>query len=189
LLTATRGNQLPELRWRSLGGLGGVAHDFGGAPDQTEERITAYNECFIDATPEAVFAVLSDAGSYDRWVVSAKDVRDADSSWPEPGSRLYHSVGVGPLVLKDSTKVILSVAPRRLLLAARGRPFGVAHIDFELTHERTGTRVRLREWVAKPWFFAALNPVLDPLVRLRNAETLRRLTGVVTGRRGAEARA
>ena len=64
---------------------------------------------------------------------------------------------------------------------------GIAHIDFELTPERGGTHVRLRESVAEPWFLAALNPVLDPLVRVRNAETLRRLTGVVTSATNTEA--
>jgi hypothetical protein len=128
-----------------------------------------------------VFAVLADPDSYDRWVVGAKNVRDADTAWPEPGAQLHHTFGVGPVVLKDSTKVVASDAPRHLLLRARGRPFGIAHVDFELLVERSGTCVRLREWVVAPRFLAALNPALEPLVRMRNAETLRRLTNVVTG--------
>ena len=147
----------------------------------------AYNESFFNATPEDIFAVLSDPGSYEHWVVGAKEIRDADSNWPQPGSRLYHSVGIGPIVVKDSTKVLVSEGPSHLRLQARGRPFGIAHIDFELTPERGGTRVQLRESVAEPWFLAALNPVLDPLVRVRNAETLRRLTGVVTSAINTEA--
>jgi hypothetical protein len=59
-------------------------------------------------------------------------------------------------------------------------PVGVAHVDFELAAERGGTRVLLREWVAEPWFVAAFNLILDPLIRVRNAETLRRLNDVVT---------
>jgi uncharacterized protein YndB with AHSA1/START domain len=147
---------------------------------RNEERTTAINQCFINAAPNAVFAVLSDPQSYDRWVVGATAVRDADASWPEPGSRLHHTVGVGPIALQDSTSVIASDPPRHLRMRARGRPFGSAHIDFELAAERHGTRVRLREWIAEPWFVAAFNLLFDPLIHVRNAETLRRLTDVVT---------
>ena len=59
-----------------------------------------------------------------------------------------------------------------------------AHVDFELVAQRRGTRVRLRQCVVKPCFIAALNPALDPLLLLRNSETLRRLTDVVTSRGG-----
>jgi hypothetical protein len=41
--------------------------------------------------------------------------------------------------------------------------------------------------VVKPRALAALNPVLDPVVRIRNAETLRRLTDVVSKSQRAEA--
>jgi uncharacterized protein YndB with AHSA1/START domain len=146
-----------------------------------EERTTARNQCFIDASPQAVFAVLADPDSYDRWVVGAKAVRDADASWPAVGSRLHHTVGAGPIGLQDSTSVVASDAPRHLRLRARGRPFGIAHVDFELSPERSGTTVVLREWVAEPRLLAICNPILDPLIRTRNAETLRRLGAIVTG--------
>jgi len=146
-----------------------------------KERITARNHCFIEAPPEAVFAVLSDAQSYERWVVGAKEVRDADASWPARGSRLHHTVGAGPVDLQDSTSVVTSESPRHLRLRARGRPLGVAIVDFVLTPERGGTRVQMQEWIAEPWFVAAFNLIFDPLIRVRNAETLRRLTDVVTG--------
>jgi uncharacterized protein YndB with AHSA1/START domain len=168
------------------------AHNFAGGvaatrvvcatlvAQQHKERTTARNHCFIDAPPEAVFAVLSDPASYDRWVVGAKEVRDADASWPARGSRLHHTIGAGPIGLDDSTSVLASDAPRHLRLRARGRPLGIALVDFELAPERGGTRVQLREWIADPWFVAAFNLILDPLIRVRNAETLRRLNDVVT---------
>jgi uncharacterized protein YndB with AHSA1/START domain len=148
---------------------------------QYEEHTMARNHCFIDASPDAVFAVLSEPRSYERWVVGAKAVRDADASWPARGSRLHHTMGAGPIGLQDSTSVLASEPPRHLRLRARGRPLGVAVVDFELAPERGGTRVQLREWIADPWFAAAFNLILDPLIRVRNAETLRRLNDVVTG--------
>lgn len=139
----------------------------------------AKNECFITAAPERVFAVLADAYSYDRWVVGTKEIRDADQAWPEPGTRLHHSVGLGPFTLHDNTEVVTSEPPRHLRLEARGRPFGRALIDFSLTAFGDGTQVQILERVIKPRPLAALNPLLAPLVKLRNTETLRRLTSVV----------
>jgi carbon monoxide dehydrogenase subunit G len=133
------------------------------------------NESFIDAAPEQVFAVLADAESYGYWVVGAKTIRYADPTWPQPGSRLHHTLGFGPFTLKDNTKVLIADHPRRLVLEARGRPVGIAHIDFTVTAEGSGSRVQLREWLVEPKVLARFNPLLAPLVRLRNSETLRRL--------------
>jgi carbon monoxide dehydrogenase subunit G len=141
----------------------------------------AVNECVIDAAPERIFSILADAHSYERWVVGAQAVRHADPTWPEAGSRLDHTIGIGPLTLKDNTKVLESDPPSCLHLEARGRPFGIAHVEFDVAAEGTGSRVRLREYVVRPRVLAALNPLFGPLVRLRNAETLRRLTDVVMG--------
>ena len=141
----------------------------------------ARNQCFIDAPPAAVFAVLADPDSYDRWVVAERRPCATPTPVGRRGSRLHHTVGAGPIGLKDSTSVVASDAPHHLRLRARGRPFGIAHVDFELTPERSGTMVVLREWVAEPRLLAVCNPILDPLIRVRNAETLRRLDAVVTG--------
>ena len=60
----------------------------------------------ISAPPERVFAVLSDPQSYGDWVVGSDTIRDADSAWPDAGSRFYHRVGAGPLKLNDHTEVL-----------------------------------------------------------------------------------
>ena len=127
----------------------------------------AQNECFIDAVPERVFSVLADAHSYERWVVGAHAVRHADAAWPEAGSRLYHSIGIGPVTLKDNTKVVVSEPPSYLHLEARGRPFGIARVEFHVAAEYGGSRIQLRECVVRPRLLAVLNPLFDPLVRLR----------------------
>jgi uncharacterized protein YndB with AHSA1/START domain len=146
----------------------------------------AENECFIDAAPERVFSVLADAHSYEHWVVGAQTIRHADPTWPGAGSHLDHSIGIGPVTLKDNTKVIESDPPSYLHLEARGRPFGIAHVEFDVAAERGGSRIRLREYVVRPHLLAALNPLFGPLVRLRNAATLRRLTDVVMGATAAD---
>jgi len=39
-----------------------------------EERTTTRNQCFIDAPPAAVFAVLADPDSHNQWVVGVRNV-------------------------------------------------------------------------------------------------------------------
>lgn len=147
----------------------------------------ALNECFINASPASVFAVLADPHSYQRWVVGAKEVREADEEWPEPGSELHHSIGFGPFTLKDNTKVVSADLPRQLVLCARGRPLGAAIVEFTLIPEGGGTRIQLREWIVRPRLLAILNPLVAPVVRIRNTETLHRLSDVVRATDPAEA--
>ncbi len=136
----------------------------------------ASTERTIQASPDEVWAVLADAMSYDRWVVGAKDIRTADGSWPAAGSKLHHTSGVGPLQLKDDTKVLESEGPRRIVLEARGRSLGRARIELLLEPEAQATRVTMIEQILRPAPAApVLNLVLGPLVHSRNVETLRRL--------------
>lgn len=145
----------------------------------------ARNERIINATPEQIWAVLADAKSYDRWVVGAKDIRTADDTWPEPGSRLHHTVGFGPLQLKDNTKVLESEAPRLLVMEARGRPFGIARIEMHLEPQASGTKVTMIEYALRPDPVKLLNPALDPLIHSRNTESLLRLEQATHERLGS----
>ncbi len=135
----------------------------------------ACNQRTIDATPDQIWAVLADPMSYDRWVVGAKDIRTADDTWPEVGSRFHHTSGFGPLQLKDNTKVLESEPPHRLVMEARGRPLGIARIEMRLEPEGSGTKVTMTEKAVRPDPVKLLNPALDPLIHSRNTETLRRL--------------
>ncbi len=138
-------------------------------------QFVATNERTIDATPEQIWAVLADAMCYDHWVVGAKDIRTADGTWPEPGSSLHHTIGVGPMELKDTSTVLEAEPPRRLVLEARGRPLGMARVELLLEPVEGGTKVTMIEDATRPAAVRAMNPVLHPLVHSRNTETLRRL--------------
>ena len=59
----------------------------------------------MQATPGEVFGVLSDPRGYAYWVLGSRAVRDAESDWPAKGSRFHHTVGFGPLRLRDHTSV------------------------------------------------------------------------------------
>jgi hypothetical protein len=75
------------------------------------------------------------------------------------------------------------VPDRRLVLHAKARPLGIAEVVLELEPEGSGTRVRMQEYPISGLQSTFHNPLLDLAIRLRNAESMRRL------RRLAEAKA
>ena len=142
----------------------------------------AVNDIDIDAPPDAVFDVLSDPRSYGRWVVGARAVHRADPEWPAPGSAFDHTQGFGPFVLvADSTCVLASERPTLLRMRVQARPLSIAHVTLRLTPRDGGTRVRMIEVPADLWSQVTMNPLIDPLLRLRNAEALRRLKRLAEG--------
>lgn len=138
----------------------------------------------VKALPDQIWAVLADPYTYERWVVGAKDIRTADGTWPEQGSTLQHTSGLGPLNLKDNTKVIESDPLRRLVLEARGRPLGIARIEIELKPQGSSTVVTMTEYAVRPELAKRLNPVLNPFLHSRNSEALRRLDDLTLERAG-----
>jgi uncharacterized protein YndB with AHSA1/START domain len=136
----------------------------------------------IGAAPSRVFAVLSDGWSYPLWVVGAAHMRDVDTSWPEVGSRIHHSVGSWPLLVEDDTEVV-AVEPDRLLeLAARAWPTGTAHIVITLEEVADGTRVTMAEDAESGPARLIPGPVRAAMLVPRNKESLARLERLVINR-------
>ena len=142
----------------------------------------AYNETYINASPERVFDVLADGRSYGHWVVGSSEIRAVDPDFPKPGTRFHHKVGFGPLKLADHTRVDACDRPRRLELRAKARPLGTAKITLELEPEGAGTRVRFTEDAGDRLTALVFNPLTHLLVRGRNVEALRRLRELAEGR-------
>lgn len=142
----------------------------------------ARNRVHIHATPEQVFAVLSDPECYPRWVVGAAGIRDQDEEFPAVGSRFHHKVGSWPVGVKDHTEVLELEAPHRLVLKAKARPLGTATIELDLRESADGTEVRMEETPGDRLTSLFIgNPVADTALRLRNAEALTRLKRLVEG--------
>lgn len=133
------------------------------------------NEVFVAAPPTAVWTVLSDARTYAHWVVGSSEVRQVDGPWPKPGSTFHHTQGAFGVGLKDTTTVLGVDSGTRIELCVRTRPLVVARVDLEIGPSGNGTRVVMRERPVAGIFGRLHNPVFDLALKLRNAESLRRL--------------
>jgi uncharacterized protein YndB with AHSA1/START domain len=139
-------------------------------------------ERHIEASPAQVFAVLADGWSYSNWVVGTSHMRAVDSRWPAVGATLHHAAGAWPLVIRDESVVEQVEPDRRLVLTARGRPFGEARIELALQAQASGTRLRMVEVpVSGPgrWLH---NPLTEALLVRRNVESLARLAALAERR-------
>jgi uncharacterized protein YndB with AHSA1/START domain len=130
------------------------------------------NVIHVDVPPDAVWEVVADPRLYGNWVVGAATTRGVDGRWPEPGSVLHHTQVV---LIRDTTSVLESDPPRRLVLEARARPLVVAHVEITLEPEDGGTRVMLEERPAGGLLAALPRALTDPGLHLRNAESARRI--------------
>jgi uncharacterized protein YndB with AHSA1/START domain len=141
----------------------------------------ATNRKLIHAPPERVFDVLSDPGSYGDWVVGSSQIRDADPGFPGLGTRFHHTQGVLGRGIRDSTRVLESRPPRRLVLRVCARPLAVGKVALQLTPVDGGTEVRMDE-VAIGGLLAAVPRMLaDPPTWLRNEISLSRLKRLAEG--------
>lgn len=128
---------------------------------------------------DAVWRTLMEPQSYPRWVVGARKYRGCDESWPAPDAAFYHAVGLGPLQLKDETRMLEHDDGSRVVLEARARPAGRAEVVLELEEVPAGTLVRMHERATRGPGAYVPQSVHDALTRRRNREALRRLSEVV----------
>jgi hypothetical protein len=148
----------------------------------------AHTEKVIHAPVEAVFAVLSDARTYQDFVVGSKRVRHFDPRWPEPGTAFHHTVGVGPLMLRDKTEATVCEPPTRLVARPHIRPFVVTETVFALEPRGDGdeTLLRVDEYAVD----GPLRPVwpgpLDGLMALRNRVMVRRIARLAEHRHASQ---
>ncbi len=141
----------------------------------------------LKCSPEDVFRVLGDGWLYPSWVVGASRMREVDESWPSAGARLHHSVGVWPALIDDSTVVEACDPPRRIVMKARGWPLGEARVTIDVKQRGDGSVVRIQEEAVAGPATSVPAPVMDVLLRWRNAETLHRLAYLAEGTAAARA--
>jgi uncharacterized protein YndB with AHSA1/START domain len=132
------------------------------------------------ASPEQIFAVLSDGWTYSDWVVGTSHIRDVEEAWPAVGSKLHHKAGPWPVSLQDSSTVLEMTPDRHLRLKAGLWPLGEAVVD--LTLEPLGpdrTKVVMREQFDAGPLQGLRNQLHDRILHRRNVEALSRLADLV----------
>ncbi|WP_182045286.1 SRPBCC family protein [Curtobacterium sp. ME26] len=142
----------------------------------------AKNVRIMHCTPEQVFDVLRDGWLYPTWVVGASRMRGQDPAWPAVGSELHHSFGIWPFVIDDTTTVLEVDEPRRLVIEARGWPFGEARVEVDVESHPRGCRVTLREEFVRGAVSLVPGFLAQPGIWIRNHEGIRRLRWIAEGR-------
>jgi len=133
-------------------------------------------EAIFEAAVDDVWATLADVHTYPNWLVGCKAIRHVEGEWPEAGSLMHHTVGVGPATIDDTTTIDRCEPRSRLVLRARVRPLGVVLVDISLTEGDDGrATVVMEEGVVAGPAKHIPHQLTDPVIHARNAESLRQL--------------
>lgn len=147
------------------------------------EDFLSHVSASVGVAPSEAFALLENPASFRQLVAGARKVRHFDSRWPEVGTRLHHTVGVPPLLLRDHTEVVAHEKPDLLVLDALIRPLGRLRVEFGFVPSPEGTIMTVTERPED-------GPLSWPLVRIvtlvalhiRNREICRRFKKLAAGR-------
>ncbi|WP_251039421.1 SRPBCC family protein [Arthrobacter sp. ISL-72] len=134
--------------------------------------------------PADVWKVIADGWLYSGWVVGASRIRDVDALWPATDAVLHHSVGAWPLLINDKTLVTASDPGKSIELIARGWPLGEAKVVITLEPDGAGCKVTIAEDAIKGPGVMIPKFIRDPLISVRNKETLNRLELMASGGAG-----
>lgn len=137
----------------------------------------------LSASPARAFRMLEDPKTFERLVAGARRIRRFDPRWPDQGTAIHHTVGVPPLLVRDSTEVLEVRPPRCLRLEARIWPLGALVVEFEFRDHPGGCLLVVREEpVSGPVAAPALRQLTLAAVKLRNLEICRRYRKLVAAR-------
>jgi uncharacterized protein YndB with AHSA1/START domain len=134
----------------------------------------------VDRGPPQVWQVLSDGRAYADWVVGTRHIRHVDDHWPEPGSQIHYTVGIGRWMIEDVTTVRLVEPGHRLELEAYAGRLGSARISIALLRwGEDRTLVILDEHPLSGPGARWHSLLVDALLRIRNRRMVRSLARVV----------
>lgn len=147
----------------------------------------SHNARIVRCTPETLFETLADGWLYPVWVVGASRMRDVDTTWPEPGSRIHHSLGVWPWLIDDETTCLEYEPDARIVLEPKGGVVGRGIVTITVRPHTKGCVVRMQEAVLSGPGLLVAKPLLHAALRLRNRESLKRLAFISEGRQQTKA--
>ena len=136
----------------------------------------------VNGTPDEVWEVLSDGWSYAQWVVGTTQIRDVDRSWPEVGSRLFFTVGRGPLRVDNQTTVRILEPKQHIEIEAHAPPIGSARVAVTVKPWGDDSVVILDEHPLRGPGARLHNGLVEALVHIRTRRMLANLARVVQQR-------
>jgi hypothetical protein len=142
----------------------------------------AVRNVLIPYEPDAVWSVLADGYSYAEWVVGTKEIHSVDRYWPEVGSSLRFTAGLGRLSITDFTTSRLCVPGGRLELEARALPYGSVRISIEILPWGEESVVIIDEHPLRGPTPLLENPLVEFGLTIRNRQMLRKLARAVENR-------
>jgi hypothetical protein len=143
----------------------------------------AVRNLLIPYKPDAVWSVLADGYSYGEWVVGTREIHSVDQKWPQVGSSLRFTAGLGHLSITDFTTSRLCVPGSRLELEARALPYGSVRISIEILPWGDESLVIIDEHHLRGPSPLLENPLVEIGLTIRNRQMLRRLARAVENRR------
>lgn len=132
---------------------------------------------------ERVFALLEDPRSLAYFVVGSRNIRRFDPRWPELHTEVHHSVGVGPLAIRDTSEVVAVRSPSLLVLDARIRPLGALSVAFSISGDESGSTLTIDERPERgivSW--PVVRTVMEAFLLVRNKWMGRRIQRLVAQR-------
>ncbi|MYY00750.1 MULTISPECIES: SRPBCC family protein [unclassified Streptomyces] len=133
----------------------------------------------IERPVKDVWKVLADGTLYSDWVVGTSDSRPRRGAWPEVGSSITYTLGLGPWSMQGTTYVRRCEAPHVLELEADSGRIGTARIALEVRQWGENALVTLDEHPLRGPAGKLHNTAADALIQLRHRSVLARLATTV----------
>jgi uncharacterized protein YndB with AHSA1/START domain len=132
--------------------------------------------------PEQVWEVLADGHAYAEWVVGTRAIRSVDPGFPDVGTAIDYTVGIGPVRLRGRTTVRHLEPGRQLGLEADAGGLGTARIVIDVLDWGEDTVVVLDEHPLRGPGYRLHNAVSDAFLLVRGHPMVRNLARLVERR-------
>ncbi|MBN3928239.1 SRPBCC family protein [Streptomyces verrucosisporus] len=147
----------------------------------------AVRHVWVNRKPERVWSVLGDAEQYQKWVVGTRETHESEGRWPEVGTALRYTIGMGPLTERGHTIVRVCEPPGQLELEASAGRLGTARIAISVKPWGEGSLITMDEHPLRGAVAQLHTAPLDAALQLRHRMMLSRLRKVVeSGRSEAD---
>lgn len=133
----------------------------------------------VKRSPEQVWDFLSKGDRYAEWVIGTQRIRGVDDNWPDIGSNVHFSFGVGPWSIDDRTTVRNAEPPSVLELEVHAGRIGTARLLFEIRRWGDHAVVVLDEHPLSGPGAHFHNMLIDLGLRFRNRRMLDKLAKLI----------